>query len=213
MTTTRRLPTVGGVLCLILFVGLACAVGAVPAVAEIDAAVDAALAPMRTVPMIAVFLWVTTLGSGAALFAVAAAATGLLWVGAGRRFMAPFWTVYLGTEATTWGAKFALDRARPAFLEIAHATSPSFPSAHAAGSAAVYGFLAYMIVRQLPGTRPGRPAVLGATVLVISAVAFSRVFLGVHFPSDVVGGLLVAGIWLCVGIGMVRGPSPSPGGT
>jgi undecaprenyl-diphosphatase len=204
MTTARGLAAFIGIACLILFGGLVYAVSAVPAIGKIDLAVDAVLAPMRTEPLLVVSVWITALGAGATLFAVAVTATALLWTGTGHRFAVPFWTVYLGTEAMTWGTKFALDRARPVFLEIARASSPSFPSAHTAGAAAVYGFLSYIVIQRLPDSGSARLAILAAAALIIAGVAFSRVILSVHFFSDVIGGLAVAGAWLCVGVAIAR---------
>lgn len=204
MTTARAFPTFAGIACLALFASLAYAVDAVPAIKEIDLAADAVLTPMRVEPLLAIFVWVTGLGAGATLLAVAMTATALLWTGMSRPLIRPFWTVYLGTEAMTWGAKFALDRARPVFLDIARASSPSFPSAHAAGAAAVYGFLCYIAIQRLPDSGSTRLSALAVTALIIAAVAFSRVILGVHFLSDVIGGLAVGGIWLCVGVVVAR---------
>ena len=187
--------------CLALFLALVYGSMALPAVQNIDAAVDAALSSMRTKPLLTAFLWVTTLGAGATLLAVMLAATGLLWDGSGRPLLRPLWIVYLGTEAMTWGTKFILGRERPVFLEVASAASPSFPSAHTAGAAAVYGFLAYILMHR--GAASGglvRACLLAVAALIVTAIAFSRVILGVHFFSDVIGGLAVAGVWLCAGV-------------
>lgn len=202
MTTLRSRPAVSGTLFLILFALVTYAVVAVPAIGRIDTAVDTAVAPLRTGPLLAVFVWITTLGAGATLFAVAVTTTAFLWTGTGRPFIGRFWTVYLGTEAMTWGTKFALGRARPVFLDVASAVSPSFPSAHTAGAAAVYGFLAYLLIQRLSGSGPIRAVVLAGAALVIAAVAISRVILSVHFFSDVIGGLALAGAWMFVGVGI-----------
>jgi hypothetical protein len=62
----------------------------------------------------------------------------------------PLWVVFVGTQVSTWIAKYAIGRARPVFLEgVATATSPSFPSAHASGAAAILGFIAYAVGRDL----------------------------------------------------------------
>jgi len=186
-------------LCLLGFLALAYGSVALPSVQAIDASIDAAVTALRTKPLLAVFLWITALGAGATLLAVMLTATGLLWRGADRAFLRPLWLIYLGTEATVWGTKFLLGRERPVFLEIASASSPSFPSAHTAGAAAVYGFLAYILVS---GANRGAPApvpIVAMAAFTIAAVALSRVVLGVHFFSDVLGGLAVAGLWLCLG--------------
>jgi undecaprenyl-diphosphatase len=197
--------TLGALALMTLFVLLAAAVLEVPReVARVDSAVSAFLAPWRQGWPLVVFLWLTGLGTGATLLAVMATATALLASYRRVRLILPLWVTFLGTEAVTWGAKYIIDRTRPTFLTIATAASPAFPSAHSAGSLAVYGFLAYLVAREAP---PGRaPAVIAlAAGALILAIGFSRIFLTVHFLSDVVGGYLVAGEWLLVGCAASRG--------
>jgi undecaprenyl-diphosphatase len=81
---------------------------------------------------------------------------------------------------------------------LATATSFSFPSGHAAGTAAVYGVLALLLLRADATAAPDRalprrvvPAAVAAILAFVVAVAVSRVVLGVHFPSDVVAGLVL----------------------
>lgn len=72
----------------------------------------------------------------------------------------------------------------------------SFPSGHAANSTVVYGALA-IIAWRLFGPRAGVPAALAAAVL-CAAIGVSRVYLGVHWPSDVAAGWALGGAWLCL---------------
>jgi undecaprenyl-diphosphatase len=74
----------------------------------------------------------------------------------------------------------------------------SFPSGHAAGSFAFYGFSAYVAVRLLP--RRWHLPLAGLALLLVVFVGASRVMLQVHFFSDVVGGWLGAAAWtaLCI---------------
>ena len=117
---------------------------------------------------------------------------------------------WLGAEATVWSLKFAVGRARPVFLDVATAASPSFPSGHAALSLAVYGFLAWAVARHL-ARRRDRRAVAGAAAAIIAAIAFSRLYLGVHYGSDVLAGLLIGGFWLLMGAARARvAPWPNP---
>lgn len=168
-------------------------------VVAFDAAIDRAVAPWRADPPIAIFLWITALGAGPALAAVALVSTGFLWAHRRPGLALPLWIAILGAQATTWLGKFAIGRPRPDFTTVATALSPSFPSSHTTGSLAVYGCVAYILARDL--ARPRRRFELAFwTAILVASIAFSRVYLGVHFASDVLAGLLVGIFWLLVGI-------------
>ena len=108
-----------------------------------------------------------------------------------------------GSQLTTWIGKYAIARPRPEFILGVQAVSPSFPSAHATGSCAVYGFIAYALVRHVKHARR-RFEVSYWTAVLVLLIAFSRVFLGVHFLSDVTAGLVVGGFWLLVGVALAE---------
>jgi undecaprenyl-diphosphatase len=91
--------------------------------------------------------------------------------------------------------KAAFDRPRPALFEWGtrvHTTS--FPSGHAMSAAAIYGTVAFLAAR-LARRRRARTAIYAASALLIVLVAASRVYLGVHYPTDVAAGLLVGFAW------------------
>jgi membrane-associated phospholipid phosphatase len=117
-------------------------------------------------------------------------------VARGRRRDA-VWLVATGAGAGALNRlmKLVIDRARPAFDDpVALETSASFPSGHAMGSAAVYGALVVLGLAAW-NDRTRLVAMAGAAAVAI-AVALSRVFLGVHYPSDVIVGLLLGTAWL-----------------
>lgn len=80
-----------------------------------------------------------------------------------------------------------------------HLTSYSFPSGHSMGSIACYGMLAFLTARMLPG-RAQRAVVFLAAALLVLGVGSSRVYFGVHFPTDVLGGFTAGAIWLAITI-------------
>lgn len=78
----------------------------------------------------------------------------------------------------------------------------SFPSGHTLKVTVLYGFLAVMISRALRPSRRWQPYSIAG--LVIAAVGLSRLYLGVHWTSDVVGGISLGLIWICA-LGMAYG--------
>jgi membrane-associated phospholipid phosphatase len=94
--------------------------------------------------------------------------------------------------------KALIARARPGgLLPSMLETSASFPSGHATLALALYGFLAYALCQLYP-RHSWKIAVLA--MLVILFVGASRLYLGVHFSSDVIAGYLLGGLWLLFGI-------------
>jgi undecaprenyl-diphosphatase len=199
-----------------LQIGLIDALREADALVRLDAAVEAVMAAIRTPPLIAAALWITALGAGPALTAVAVVATAFLWVARRAVFVPALWVSFLGAQATTWIGKYAIGRVRPTFIEAVSASSPSYPSGHATGAMAVFGFLAYVLTRDLESPRR-RFEIIFWTVVLIGLIGFSRVFLNVHFLSDVLGGLLVGAFWLLVGVSLAEwrggGRDQAPGGS
>jgi membrane-associated phospholipid phosphatase len=101
--------------------------------------------------------------------------------------------VALGIEILNGALKLAFHRPRPE-LAFVHLDTYSFPSGHAAGSAAIYGALAYLAARRLVGAR--RVAVVVAAPLLVGLVGFSRLYLGAHYLSDVLAGFSIGASWL-----------------
>ncbi|MFD5144556.1 diacylglycerol kinase family protein [Streptomyces sp. NPDC058401] len=125
--------------------------------------------------------------------------------------------LFLGASVAVQSAVFLLvtslvDRPRPdvPHLDVAPPTS-SFPSGHVGASVALYGGLAVIAVLRMRG--PWRHAVAGSLLLMAPAVALARMYRGMHYPSDVVGGLLNgAATLLIIGFALLhgRGSAPEP---
>lgn len=186
--------------CAIAFLALSAAVLGWPWIAAADSAVNASFGAWRVEPLLSMFLWLTALGASPAIVAVCVMATASLRIARLSRYIAPLWIAWLGGEATAWSMKFLVARLRPDFLDVATAASPSFPSAHSMSAMVVYGFLAFLITRHGP---PGRLPLLVpmALALLILTVGFSRMFLSLHYGSDVLGGFLLGAFWLLWAIG------------
>jgi len=116
----------------------------------------------------------------------------------GKRVLLAGWTAaFIGGALLNLALKAVFQRARPEFdAPLATALGWSFPSGHAMGAMVAYGMLAYLLVLRF-GRAPAPFIVAGASILVLG-VGFSRVYLGVHYFSDVVGGYLSGIAWLAV---------------
>lgn len=117
--------------------------------------------------------------------------------------LAILWLSLLGAHVLNGVLKAMYQRPRPQLsggeLEILgrrfdYPTSYSFPSGHAITAVVVFGTLAYLVVRLEPTVRTRR-LTLVAAALVIVVIGASRVYLGVHYPSDVLAGYLAGFIW------------------
>ncbi len=128
----------------------------------------------------------------------------LALVGLDRERGAYVFAVILGGLALLAGLKATLALPRPdPTLHLIETASTGFPSGHALGTTVVYGTLALVIDRG--GSRRRRLAVAGA---VVALVSLSRVALGVHYPADVVVGVLL-GIAYLLAADRLTGREPS----
>ena len=150
-----------------------------------------------------VFALLTRLADTSTVTGICILVAGLL-VLRGRRWLALGWVLAVvgnGVLNTTLKQIFA--RVRPVHddgLVMAHGFS--FPSGHSSGAVVVYGMLAYLLCRFVP-PRGHLPLVLAAVALAFS-VGVSRVFLRVHFASDVLAGFASGTAWLVVCIASIE---------
>jgi undecaprenyl-diphosphatase len=88
------------------------------------------------------------------------------------------------------------NRPRPVFPVVVwhQMTSPGFPSGHAISAVMCYGLLAYLLVPQMP-SRLWKAVTVLTAVLIILYVGFSRIYVGDHYPSDVLAGYALGIAW------------------
>lgn len=137
----------------------------------------------------------THLGDSITLAIIALVTVGvLIWK---KESLAAKWFLFAaaGSFIITAISKWAFGRDRPEIVEqFASASSASFPSGHTLRSAVVYALLAFIVTRT--ASQRANMIIYGAAAAIIIANGLSRVYLGVHWPTDVIGAWLIAGFWL-----------------
>jgi len=98
--------------------------------------------------------------------------------------------------------KNLFERARPDEFVMVAATGYSFPSGHAMVSLCFYGMLAFLIARNIRQWQY-RYGIAVLTMLFITAIGVSRIYLGVHYPSDVVAGYTAGAVWLTLTVSLL----------
>jgi len=137
---------------------------------------------------------VTRLGETWLVVLVAIVVAAVELVRTRSRWVAPFLlAVILGDKLLTEGVKQLIDRARPEIEAVAATLGPSFPSGHTSTAAASWA--AFALVAGRWWGRRAWPALAGGAVGIAVAVAVSRVFLDVHWLTDVLGGLALGWAW------------------
>lgn len=106
-----------------------------------------------------------------------------------------FTAVAAGTPLLNFILKEIFHRARPDLHRLIEIGGYSFPSGHAMNAFSVYGILAFLLWRHIPD-RLGRGMLIFFSIMMIFMIGVSRIYLGVHYPSDIIGGYLAGGFWL-----------------
>ena len=155
-------------------------------------------------PALSIWKSVTFLGSGLVITSLTFAvilALALLKQWFGARYIA---FVMLGAVVIESAMKWAVHRARPdEVVAYAMPTSFSFPSGHALFATAFYGSCAVVASTRLSGRARAVVWVTGA--ILVLAIGASRIFLGVHYPSDVIAGFLAGA--LCISVFEAMNPT------
>jgi len=163
-----------------------------------DTSIANLLTVFRSADLTKVFLWITLLGKWQIVLGFAISAIGVLWIRRKCAYIAPLLLMIIGSGIFTQLGKIAFHRPRPK-VALYTEYSFSFPSGHAAIAVAFYGFLTYIILRNVKQWKR-KVDIFFIGVLVMLLIGFSRLYLGVHYVSDVWGGYLIGALWLIIGI-------------
>ncbi len=168
-----------------------------------DQQLSAWIARNRTPQLTNLFIVITTLGSTATgVLATVAAGTYLL-LRKKRYWFAAITLTIAGGALLNWSLKLAFQRARPRLDDpIQVFAGYSFPSGHTLTATVVYGTLALLLFTRVKSRR-SRVLVIASACVLILLVAFSRIYLGAHYLTDVLAAIAEGVAWISLSFTIV----------
>jgi undecaprenyl-diphosphatase len=147
---------------------------------------------------------VTFLGTGVIVLTIVAVSGMFLWLTKHKHSALLLMVATVGALLLNGLLKAGFDRPRPTVFEWGqHTVSSSFPSGHAMSAATVYITVAYLAAR-LQRRRIARALTLLAATALIVLIALSRLYLGVHYPTDVAAGVVIGIAWAAFCMAMLE---------
>lgn len=171
-------------------------------IVEADTRINNLLYVFRNASLVKVFIWTTLLGQTPTVVVFSFIVMFFLWLTRKKWQILGFLIALIGSEAFTYISKLIFQRPRPVGAVFLESTN-SFPSGHSTIAVALYGFIAYLWLKKTK-TKLGRIFIVILTLIIVNSIGFSRLYLGVHYVSDVWTGYLVGLLWLVIGIGLTE---------
>ncbi|MDA1675475.1 phosphatase PAP2 family protein [Bacillus cereus group sp. TH152-1LC] len=112
-----------------------------------------------------------------------------------------FITAILGTNVLFISLKFLIQRERPSLHRLIEETGYSFPSGHSTIAFALYATVLFLLWRHVR-VQWKRVILTVLVSMMIISIGISRIYVGVHYPSDVLAGFLIAAFWITLVIGI-----------
>ena len=163
-----------------------------------DAAIIDMLKSIESDTLDQFMLFITELGSVWFVTTLSIITILFLWFKAKDKWGILFFVLAVGVGGLlTRFLKSFYERGRPSINPEIDAIGYSFPSGHSMGSVIVYGFIIYLVIRSgLSHAAKWAASVVSALLFLL--IGLSRIYLGAHFPTDVLAGQLAGGFWLIV---------------
>lgn len=166
---------------------------------DVDTSILHALYAIRSFKVTYAFIGISELGSIVTIIGFTLCIALILYIRHRYAEIMGLGIAVVGSAATMYILKHVVQRARPGqFYQAYTETGYSFPSGHATDAAALYGFAAYLILLLAPEKYRRLGAIFCG--FIILAIGFSRLYLGVHYFSDVIAGFIVGGFFVWLGI-------------
>ncbi|WP_162515283.1 phosphatase PAP2 family protein [Paenibacillus pinistramenti] len=187
------------VVCLSFFIGIALSVK-FQHIAGFDLTVMSRIQSVNSDILTIIMKGFTTIGSGLFVVIIAAVLAFFLFRIGYRRELLLLAGIISGSGLLNILLKSMFHRTRPDIHRIIQAGGYSFPSGHSMAAFTLYGITVYFLWRHIPRFGARMLVLLLGTFMVLM-IGVSRIYLGVHYPSDVIGGYLMSAVWLTANIG------------
>lgn len=185
------------IICFLLFVGIAYSIR-VNNIILFDDPVISFIQGLESPTWTVIMKWFTAVGSVSVMTIIAICTCIMLYVVLKhRKELILFLGVVLGSVLMNIMLKNLFKRIRPDLHRLIEIEGFSFPSGHSMAAFSFYGILTYLLWKHI------RPKVARIILLSISAslillIGVSRIYLGVHYPSDIIGGYFISSAWLLI---------------
>jgi membrane-associated phospholipid phosphatase len=167
---------------------------------EMDRVVEAGMQSMRQPAVTTLLTTITRIGGFAGMAPLALVVAAILFIHQERASAVFIIVTVAGGELLNLGLKTIFARTRPDLaLAIYRATGYSYPSGHAMGSFITFGAISYIVLRQ-PWIWRLKSAVLAFAATMVILISLSRIYLGVHWTSDILGAWSASTVWLASAI-------------
>lgn len=181
---------------IIAYLGISLRIGS-EGLGQFDQAISTFIQQSRSDDLTMIMIVITTIGSYKVEFPVLFVAALGFWM-LRRKLIFPGLLVInlLGVRFLNHFLKAAIERPRPSGDHLVAVSGYSFPSGHAMISIGFYGFVAFLLYQELKEKTNKAffiPLLFGFLIL---CIGLSRIYLGVHYPSDIFAGFLIGGLWL-----------------
>jgi undecaprenyl-diphosphatase len=158
-----------------------------------------------------VFTLITHLGDIPVIPAIAVAGAWVLWQQRHRLVLVCWLCAFFGGVLVNRLLKLLIHRSRP--VRVLHEATFSFPSGHTMAATIGYGMLAYVMATYWRPRGVRRRFLFLAAAILALAVGVSRIYLGMHFPTDVIGGLAAGTAWVAICVTGTRIARETPAAT
>lgn len=150
-----------------------------------------------------IMFFITSLGSTTVIVILGLITFVLIWKKWSKKEARRLLLITLGGVILNNLLKIIIKRPRPLIAPLVSESSYSFPSGHAMNATIFYLLIAFYIYKFF-GKKKYKWILISSLICLVLLIGFSRLYLGVHYPSDVVAGILIGVLWLVIVIKSVK---------